>query len=423
MLTFIIVGQIVPVARAVTCQIQTLRLVAPDGVAIGQSVEIDTVLEITCTATNENVLARVDLSTQGSNQVLSRNSSGLGSVPVGSKTWNVTISNSAQAPSSAGTWKVTAQVWVFAGTEIVAAGNRTVDVQVLESAQITSTSSFLSSTSQSTVISVPTSPMPSVPITAALITFAVIIAGVVIMRRKRQETHQATQDGRLLGAQTKVSISTGYQQLDAALGGGLPLGYAIILVSPPFDERDMLLARMISSHISMGYSVFFLSRDMSRTRDLASKYKQGFYAFNPQADKIPGDKANIFKIQGVQNLNDVNISLNKAMESSLSKNPNRVLIIDLLSDILLEHKGLTTRKWLDDFVAKRKADNFTIFGTLNPLVVSEQERQTIMDLFDGIIEIYEKEQTGRPKRYVIVRKMYARKYKDTAIELERDSLF
>jgi KaiC/GvpD/RAD55 family RecA-like ATPase len=78
---------------------------------------------------------------------------------------------------------------------------------------------------------------------------------------------------------------------------------------------------------------------------------------------------------------------------------------------------------LDDFVAKRKADNFTIFGTLNPLVVSEQERQTIMDLFDGIIEIYEKEQTGRPKRYVIVRKMYARKYKDTAIELERDSLF
>ena len=387
--------------------------------------EIDTVLEITCTATNDNILARVDLSTQGISQVLSRNSSGLGSVPAASKTWNVTISNRAQAPSSAGTWKVTAQVWVFAGTEIVAAGNRTVDVQVLESAQITSTSSFLSSTSQSTVISVPTSPMQSVSIAAALISFAVIIAGVVVRRRrrKREETHQATQDGKLLEAQTKASISTGYQQLDAALGGGLPLGYAIILVSPPFDERDMLLARMIGSHISMGYSVFFVSHDMSRTQDLASKYKQGFYAFNPQADKIPGDKANIFKIQGVQNLNDVNISLNKAMESSLSKNPNRVLIIDLLSDILLEHKALTTRKWLDDFVAKRKADNFTIFGTLNPLVVSEQERQTIMDLFDGIIEIYEKEQTGRPKRYVIVRKMYARKHKDTAIELERDSLF
>lgn len=425
MFAFMIIGQIVPIAHAVTCQIQAMSVNGPHTIVIGQTFEIDTVLEITCTATTDNVLARVDLSTQGPTQILSSNSRGLGSVDAGSKTWNVTISNSAQAPTSAGSWKLIVRAWVFAGVEIHAAANQTVDVQVLEPAQTTSTTSSLSSTSQFTVISESPSSITSVPIAILLIASAVIIGGSVVMtrRRKRGEPHQAIEEGELLSEQTKESISTGYPQLDAALGGGLPLGYAIIIVSPPFDERDMLIAKMIGSYISMEYSVFFVSRDLSRTRDLASKYKENFYAFNPQADKIPGVNANIFKIQGVQNLNDVNISLGKAMESTVSKNPNKILIIDLLSDVLLEHKALTTRKWLDDFIAKRKAENCTILGTLNPLIVSDQERQTIIDLFDGIIEIYEKEHTERPKRFVIVKKMYAKKYKDTAIELEKDRLF
>jgi KaiC/GvpD/RAD55 family RecA-like ATPase len=252
-----------------------------------------------------------------------------------------------------------------------------------------------------------------------------VVAAVLVVRtrRRRREESEAIEEHGLLPEQQDSSISTGYPQLDTALRGGLPLGYAIIFVSPPFDERDMLLARMIRSYLSKGYSVFFVSRDLSRTRDLANKYTRNFYAFNPQADKIPGDKANIFKIQGVQNLNDVNISLGKAMESTISKSTNRVLIIDLLSDILLEHKALTTRKWLDDFVAKRKAENYTVLGTLNPLIVSDQERQTIIDLFDGVIEIFEKEHAERPKRYLVVRKMYARKYTDAAIELDRDRLY
>lgn len=106
----------------------------------------------------------------------------------------------------------------------------------------------------------------------------------------------------------------------------------------------------------------------------------------------------------------------------MSKSPKKLLILDILSDVLLEHKGLTTRKWLDDFLAKRKEENFTVISTLNSLIVSDQECQTVIDLFDGVIEIDEKRYAELPKRYVTIKKMYAIKYRGTPIELERDRL-
>jgi len=259
----------------------------------------------------------------------------------------------------------------------------------------------------------------------AVIVLGIVVAGVLVKRRKRQtelQTSVANQESLEPTTEKSQLISSGYAALDSSLGGGLPEGYAIIILSPSFDERDLLIDKTISTSLSNGYAVFFVSRDISRTRSLADKYLKNFYAFNPQADKLLGG-GKILKILGVENLNDVNISLSKAMEPLLVNTVKKILILDLLSDILLEHKALTTRKWLDEFVAKRKIEGFTVIATLNPLMVSNQERQTVIDLFDGVIEIYEKGVLERSKRYVLVRKMYGRKYKDIGVELNKDSLF
>ena len=173
----------------------------------------------------------------------------------------------------------------------------------------------------------------------------------------------------------------------------------------------------------MGSSVFFLSRDLGRTQDFAGRYEKNFYVFSPQADKITPPSANVFKIQSVQNLSDVNISFAKAVETLPKTSPNRLIIIDLLSDVLLEHKALMTRKWLDDFIGKRKAEGFTILGVLNPMISSKQDTQTIMDLFDGIIEIYERELRERARRFLIVKKMYGRRYVETELMLDKDKLY
>ena len=224
------------------------------------------------------------------------------------------------------------------------------------------------------------------------------------------------------GISAAQSISTGYGDLDNVLAGGLPAGYAILIVSPPYDERDLLIKRIIESNLAAGSSIFFLSRDLSRTQDFASRYQTNFYSFTPQADKITSNSGNVFKIAGVQNLIDLNVTFAKTTEA-LPKAANKIVIIDLLTDVLLEHKALTTRKWLDDFIARRKSEGFTILGTLNPLLSAKEESQTIIDLFDGIIEIYEREFRERPCRFLIVKKMYGRKYIETELMLDKDKLY
>jgi len=203
----------------------------------------------------------------------------------------------------------------------------------------------------------------------------------------------------------------------------LPIGYAILIVSPPCDERDLLFRRIIESSLVRRNQIFFLSRDLIRTQDFANRYKANFHVFSPQADKLTSAGGQIYKIQSLRNLSDLNISFTKAVETLPKDLPGKLVIIDLLSDVLLELKALTTRKWLDDFIGKRKTEGFTIIGVLNPLISSEQDTQTITDLFDGVIEIYERELKERARRFLIVKKLYGRKYADTELMLVKDKLY
>jgi KaiC/GvpD/RAD55 family RecA-like ATPase len=245
-----------------------------------------------------------------------------------------------------------------------------------------------------------------------------------IPQARAQVSHEPKLETPQLQATTVAeNISTRYPELDRVLAGGLPIGYAILIVSPPCDERDLLFRKIIESSLSMENPVFFLSRDLIRMQDFANRYGKNFHIFSPQADKITSAGGTVHKIQGLQNLSDLNISFTKTVETLPKTVTRKLVVIDLLSDILLEHKALTTRKWLDDFIGKRKTEGFTIIGVLNPLISSQQDTQTIMDLFDGVIEIYERELKERARRFLIVKKLYGRKYVDSELMLDRDKLY
>ncbi len=245
----------------------------------------------------------------------------------------------------------------------------------------------------------------------------------VILEIKNLETGQKIESITQSLAHEQL-ISTGYRELDQVLAGGLPDGYAVLLLSPSFDERDLLLRRMIESSLKSGRVAFYVSGDIGRTQDLATRYKTGFYAFCPHSPRLESASKNLYNIPSVENLVDLNIALNKAItDKHLEENPRKVFFLDILSDVLLRHKSLTTRRWLTDFVAKRKAQGFTTFATLNPLIASGEETQTIVDFFDGIIEIYEKEMKERSRRFLIVKKMYARRYSESELMLDKEKLF
>ena len=430
LLILIVLGISTHAAYAVTGTVQIVGTNVPTKIIADRNFQMNVSLKITCTSTTDNILARVDVSPHGSHQTIASNSLGLGSIPDpwGKKTWNITIPNNLRSPAALGSWGLDVKAWVFAGVYAIGIDNQTITIQVVSRSvpvQIV-TASMANSTSSTSIASSFTSP-ETTSNTALVIPQSVleiggpllaigIVTSIVITRKKRGESSGEGHSEKIL------TIPTGYAEVDKSLGGGVPVGHSIIVVSPPYDEKDMLIERIISSSIRSGFSVFFVSRQILRTRTLTTRFKENFYAFTPRADKIPKG-SNIMKIMDVQNLNDFNISLAKAMEPVIENGKKKLIILDqLVSDILLEHKALAARRWLDEFLARRKSEGFTVIVTLNPLMVSDQQRQALIDLFDGVVVIYEKELPEQSKRYFIIRKMYERKYSDTAVELDRRKL-
>ncbi len=273
-------------------------------------------------------------------------------------------------------------------------------------------------------------------IIGVLAAVAVVSSALVLTRRRKTAAAQAVTleprpapeppslKEKAVPVPSQPSISTGYAELDRLLEGGLPDGYSVVLVSPPCDERDLLLRKLIDSAVSAGRPTIYVSNDIGRTQDLVGRHWKNFYAYSPQADKIPSPPANLYKLPNIENLSDFSISLNKSLDTRVGEvSASKVALVDILSDMLLHHKALTTRKWLSEFVAKRKGQGFTILATLNPSITSKEEGQTIIEGFDGIIEIYEKELRERARRFLVVKKMYGRRYSESELMLDKDKLF
>ena len=220
-------------------------------------------------------------------------------------------------------------------------------------------------------------------------------------------------------------LSTGYRELDGLLAGGLPRGNAILLLSPRCDERDLLLQKIIGSALSAGMPTFYLSNDPSKIQDMATMYGKDFYTIAPQAAKISAPSANLYRVPSVDSLTDLNMTFTRILETRVKLGTgNRLLVVDLLtySRIFLVDNRATARKWFSDFLAKRKAEDFTVLAYLNPLVASNEETQTLIDVFDGVIEIYEKEFGGRTRRFLVIKRMSGHTFSASELILDKDKL-
>lgn len=441
LLALFLSGLFIPHAFAPqNCEIQFTSLNFPTAVAPGQSVNIKSELSVTCRTSTIDIAGRVDL-LNDANASLSTQGIHVGFIAEPQKTVNFTVINSVTAPSTVGLWKLRVSVIVIAGGLTVGSAEKPVQIQVgqLPTQSIASTSSPTTSptfsTSSTTTTPTPSSlPIGTLGLVLGIVAVAIVGSFFVLMKRKKSPGTTAPTKQELVNEEPpkektrpptpdEKNISTGYGELDAVLEGGLPVGYAILILSPACDERDLLVRKIINSGLKEGRKVFFLSRDLSKVQDLAAQNPNGFFAFSPQVNKTAATQPNILPIAGVQNLSDINIALGKAIDSLAKGEANMIMVLDILSDVLLENKALTTRKWLTDSILKRKAEGFTILGILNPEVASKQDGQTIAEIFDGVIEIYEKELRERARRFLIIKKMFGRKYTETELMLDKNKLF
>jgi len=220
-------------------------------------------------------------------------------------------------------------------------------------------------------------------------------------------------------------VSTGYADLDKLLYGGIPQGNAVVLTSPSCDERDRLIGSFLETGAKKGEITFLVTIDPSFAKRLAEEFQSNFYLFvcNPEADAIIKDSPNVYKMKGVENLTDISIALTSAIRKldSSFKNPRRICI-GLVSDVLLQHHAVETRRWLTALMTKLKSEDFTTLAVIDPKMHPSEELHAILGLFEGEINIYEKETDKGLEKFLKIKRMSNQKYLENELPLRRENL-
>lgn len=215
-------------------------------------------------------------------------------------------------------------------------------------------------------------------------------------------------------------VSVGYKDLDNMLLGGIPEKYAVVLTSVSCDETMLIMNRFLEKGAREGGITLLITVEATRWERLAEEFPN-FYLFvcNPQAEIAVKSLPNVVKLRGVENLTDISIPLFSTLRKlEASDEKPRRICIDIISDILLQHHAAQTRRWLVGVTTELKSRGFTTLAIMNPHMHTLEEAQAVVDLFDGEIEVYEKES----RKFLRIKKMYGQNYIGDDLLLSKNRL-
>ncbi|HVP17121.1 MAG TPA: ATPase domain-containing protein [candidate division Zixibacteria bacterium] len=220
-------------------------------------------------------------------------------------------------------------------------------------------------------------------------------------------------------------VAIGFEDLDDMLLGGIPQNCAVILTSPSFDERDLLVRRFLETGAKNGEITFYVTIDASTIKALAVEWQTNLYLFlcNPQVDETLKKLPNLFRLKGVENLTEINIALISAFRRLDPVTAvSRRACIEIVSDALLQHHALSVRKWLATLIPEFRSRGFTTLGVMNPQMHPPEEVQAILDIFDGEINIFERETKKGSEKFLKIRKMHEQRYLERELPLNKERL-
>lgn len=217
-------------------------------------------------------------------------------------------------------------------------------------------------------------------------------------------------------------VDTGFQDLDNMLFGGIPQNYTVVLTSASCDERELLIKRFLEAGAKNNEFTLYVTIDAAGVRNLADEFQSNFHILlcNSKVDEPFEKLPNVFKTGGVENLTEINISLESILRGLSGSNggPRRACL-EILSDVLLQHHAVQTRKWLSGLIPDIRSRGFTTLAVMNPHMHTPEETHAILDLFEGEINIYEKETQNDLTKYLRIRKMYNQRYLETELPLRK----
>jgi hypothetical protein len=93
-----------------------------------------------------------------------------------------------------------------------------------------------------------------------------------------------------------------------------------------------------------------------------------------------------------------------------------------VSDVLLQHRAVITRKWLSGLLPDLKSRGFTTLAIVNPQMHPTEEVYAILGLFDGEIRISEKDTAKGLEKVLRIRKLYNQRYVESELIVTRQKI-
>ena len=220
-------------------------------------------------------------------------------------------------------------------------------------------------------------------------------------------------------------VATGFGELDVLLYGGIPENSTVVLTSPPSDEIEILIKKYLETGIKAGETTFHITAEAGNAKALAERYLSCFFLFicNPQADTMIQNLPNVFKLKGIENLTEIDIALTKAfrMLDPSRTRPKRICI-EIISDALLHHHAVTTRRWVSALLPTFKSKGFSTLAVVNPRMHPIEDLEAILGVFDGEIRVTEKETPQGTKQMLKIRRLHNQKYLENEIALTKEKV-
>lgn len=217
-------------------------------------------------------------------------------------------------------------------------------------------------------------------------------------------------------------LSTGKKELDTILMGGIPEKYAVALTGSSSDERDLLIKSFLETGVKHGQTTFHITVEASGVRTLAEDFQSHFFLFmcNPRADSLVPTLPNVYKIRGATHITNLNIALTRAFRTidKSSKVPRRACI-EIVSDVLLRHQAVATRRWLSELIPDLRSKGFTTLAVIDPLMHPPDQFHSVLSLFEGEISIFDFETKTGTEKFLRIKHLRNKKYNDKPIHLER----
>jgi KaiC/GvpD/RAD55 family RecA-like ATPase len=204
-------------------------------------------------------------------------------------------------------------------------------------------------------------------------------------------------DGAPAVVPVRSRVSTGYPRLDEALHGGLLEGSAILLTARAGDEVPILVGNFLKASNDMGLLV---CRSLSAAGEI-SQFGSNVKFLISSERPIPSSQ-NVLVGKGIENLTEMNFQISETVNSVQPKR----FVLETLSDILLRHKALQTRKWLSEVLEKLRFKRISTLAVLDPYMHASEEAEAVVNLFDGNLELVEKGVSGTIGKFLRINWMH-----------------